>query len=88
MLTLYRVPLPVGAARGGRGRDQFHTLPRIVGCIGVGHILVGALQPRQQWVEGWCCQVALVFLVQRQQGICMNCHILLQEMISLSQQRH
>jgi hypothetical protein len=49
--------------------------------------LVGALQPRQQWVEGWCCQVALVFLVQRQQGICINCHILLQEMISLSQQQ-
>jgi hypothetical protein len=51
----------------GRGSDQCCTLTGIAGRLGVGNMLIGDLQTRQHWVEGWCCQVALDFLVQRQQ---------------------
>jgi hypothetical protein len=59
---------------------------RRAGRIDVGNVLVGNLQSRHQWVAGWCRQVALNLLVQRQQGI-IDCHLLLQEMIALGQQR-
>jgi hypothetical protein len=43
------------------------------------HMLSG-LQTRQQWVECWCCQAVLHFLVQRQQ-VFIRFHLLLQEMV-------
>ena len=48
--------------------------------------MLSGLEIRQQWVEGWCCQAVLSFLVQCQQML-IRLHLLLQEMIEVGKQR-